>query len=65
MAFQVENPAAFSGKDTDNPSGKFWIPIPSARFLADSKVADFVLPKLKIQTINLFHINLTVDKPFS
>merc|ERR1719284_1554940 len=44
MAFAVEQPAALRGKDTATPSGKFWMPIPSARFLADSKVADFVRP---------------------
>merc|ERR1719318_414695 len=44
MAFAVEQPAALRGKDTATPSGKFWMPIPRARFLADSKVADFVRP---------------------
>lgn len=37
-------PAACNGKLTANPSGKFWIPIPIARFLATSNVADSVFP---------------------
>merc|ERR1719319_1758503 len=40
----VEIPAAFRGKETAIPSGKFWIPIPTAKFLALSNVADLVLP---------------------
>ena len=30
----VEKPAALRGRDTDSPSGKFWIPIPIARLRA-------------------------------
>lgn len=32
-AFQVEKPAPRRGRLTARPSGKFWIPIPMARFL--------------------------------
>ena len=47
MAFAVEKPAAFNGNDTERPSGKFWMPMPMARFLADSNVAVLARPKSK------------------
>ena len=34
-ALQVENPAPRKGRLTARPSGKFWIPIPRAKFLKD------------------------------
>ena len=44
MARALLNPAALSGRDTAIPSGKFWMPIPKARFLAVWKVADVEWP---------------------
>lgn len=35
-AFHVENPAPRRGRLTARPSGKFWIPIPMAKFLKKS-----------------------------
>ena len=40
MALAFENPAAFNGRLTAKPSGKFWIPMPMARLRALSKVAE-------------------------
>ena len=45
MALAVLHPAALRGRATATPSGKFWMPIPRARFRADSKVADLVRPE--------------------
>lgn len=36
-AFQVENPAPRKGRLTARPSGKFWMPIPIARFLPNKR----------------------------
>lgn len=36
-AFHVENPAPRKGRLTARPSGKFWIPIPIAKFLSHKK----------------------------
>ena len=44
MLLAAENPAAFSGRLTAKPSGKFCSPIPMARFRALSKVAVGDLP---------------------
>lgn len=33
-----------NGSETASPSGKFWMPIPMAKFRADSNVAESVLP---------------------
>lgn len=38
---QVENPAACRGKLTAKPSGKFWIPMPIARFLKRRKIIEY------------------------
>lgn len=43
-ALGMLKPAACSGKLTANPSGKFWIPIPMAKFRADSNVAESEFP---------------------
>ena len=39
IALPAEKPAAFKGRLTAKPSGKFWIPMPKARLRAFSKVA--------------------------
>lgn len=36
-ALQVEKPAPRKGRLTARPSGKFWIPIPMAKFLKDQE----------------------------
>lgn len=40
----TETPDALNGRLTAKPSGKFWIPIPIAKFLALSNVAEADLP---------------------
>ena len=41
---QTETPDALNGRLTAKPSGKFWMPIPIAKFLALSNVAEADLP---------------------
>lgn len=48
-AFHVENPAPRRGRLTARPSGKFWIPIPMAKFLKKAQTDPFVYVRGKAQ----------------
>ena len=67
MLLAAENPAVFSGRLTASPSGKFWIPIPMARLLALSKVAeaDFPMEPKATPTANPSGILWTVTATIS
>lgn len=61
---RVENPAAWRGKLTAKPSGKFWIPIPIAKFLQKEKSYKLVQSASKYTMNNKHFFDIALTNSF-